>query len=55
MPAYKLKSLLYLLVFIFCAWLYTQVDEPASGSGNQPMAEVTSPQAQPVTQTANGL
>jgi len=55
MPAYKLKSLLYLLVFIFCAWLYTQVDEGASDPQKQPMAEVTSPQNQPVTAAANGL
>lgn len=54
MPTYKLKSLLYLLVFIFCAWLYNQVEAGASGPDNQPMAGVVDTQAEAIP-TANGL
>lgn len=55
MPAYKLKSLLYLLVFIFCAWIYFQVDSEASRPDNQPMAGVVDTQAEPTANTGNGL
>ena len=55
MPTYKLKSLLYLLVFIFCAWLYNQVDTETSGPENQPVAAMTADSDQPVTATANGM
>ena len=55
MATYKLKSLLYLLVFIFCAWLYNQVDSEVSGPDNQPFAAMSASQDQPVSAAANGL
>lgn len=43
MPTYKLKSLLYLLVFMLCAWVYYQADTEASEPENQPVAELSAP------------
>lgn len=55
MPAYKLKSLLYLLVFIFCAWIYFQTDAEASDPDNQPVAGVVDTQAEQAAQAGSGL
>lgn len=55
MPAYKLKSLLYLLVFIFCAWIYLQTDAEASDPDNQPVAGVVDTQAEPAANAGSGL
>lgn len=55
MPAYKLKSLIYLLVFIFCAWIYFQTDTEASDPDNQPVAGVVDTQAEPAAKAGNGL
>lgn len=55
MPAYKLRSLLYLLMFMLCAWVYYQTDSEASEPENQPVAEIAAPQLQPEAHTADGI
>lgn len=55
MPAYKLKSLLYLLVFILCAWVYHQTESGASEPVNQPVAKLTSPQVPLEAATSDGI
>jgi len=55
MPTYKLKSLLYLLVFILCAWVYSQSETEASEPANQPVAELASPEAPSQALTSDGI
>lgn len=55
MPTYKLRSLLYLLVFILCAWVYYQADAEASEPENQPVAELTAPETPAQAVTSDGI
>ncbi len=55
MPTYKLKSLLYLLVFVLCAWVYYQTDTGASEPENQPVAELTTPESPAQAVTSDGI
>jgi len=55
MPTYKLKSLLYLLVFILCAWVYSLSDTEDSQPTSRPLAEISAPQNGTASTSTNDL
>lgn len=55
MPAYKLKSLLYLIAFVFCAWVYHQADAQSSEPQNKPVAGMSVSQTHSQAAVATGI